>query len=543
MLATPLEHLEGKYEILDRLSEGGMGAVYLVRHRLLEEIRVIKTMRPQLTDDATLRARFLREARTAVKLRHPNIAQMYDFTMDEDGNAFIVMEYIDGIGLDELLRRIGPPSLSLALAIAHDSLAALGHLHRKGLVHRDISPDNLMLTRNDDGGPLVKMIDLGLAKALEEDSQLTMSGTFMGKVRYASPEQFRSQEGAAVDHRSDLYSLGVVLYELLTGSGPIRGSSLPGLIRGHLFEPPIPFETSDSQGRVPPELRHLLLRMLAKVPEERPGGTDDLLEVVHALQEPLPPAKEEVERALTLPTRTTSHIPVVRPGSTQARLNRHFAAMTTPAHGNGTAIASVAELAPPPPPPPLSQAQETSPPGPAPSPPPVVVTHSPSPAEPSPAREHRAHSLAMALAAIEDTLAHGDLAGAERALGVAFRVFGDAEPLRLALHRLETLRHHHRQARVEAMSATIRQLADDGALGRAITETLEALVDWPEDPDLETLLRELRRREAAVVVMDALARGDFPGADRALTLAEHRFGSDEDLTELRWRVDALLAER
>jgi hypothetical protein len=173
----------------------------------------------------------------------------------------------------------------------------------------------------------------------------------------------------------------------------------------------------------------------------------------------------------------------------------------------------------------------------------VVVTRSASTAQPLPAREHRDRSLAMAMAAIEDTLAHGDLGGAERALGVAFRVFGDAEPLQSALQRLETLRQQHRQARVQAMSATIRQLADDGALGRAINETLEALVDWPEDRELETLLQELRRREAAMVVMDALARGDFPGADRALVLAEQRFGSDDDLTELRWRVDALLAER
>ena len=200
MTAIPLQHIEGKYEILEKIREGGMGAIYKVRHRLLDEIRVIKLMRQQLVEDEELKTRFLREARLAIKLRHPNIAQLYDFTVDDDGTAFIVMEFIDGMTLEDLLAFHGPPPLGLALEIAQQSLKALGYLHSKGFIHRDISPDNLMLTEDTDGQPLVKLIDLGIAKTLEIGGEhLTQTGTFLGKIRYASPEQFGADGASTVD--------------------------------------------------------------------------------------------------------------------------------------------------------------------------------------------------------------------------------------------------------------------------------------------------------------------------------------------------------
>ncbi|HEV7519168.1 MAG TPA: serine/threonine-protein kinase, partial [Thermoanaerobaculia bacterium] len=203
MPADPLQRIEGKYEILSKLKEGGMGAIYKVRHRLLDEVRVVKLMRPQLLENADLQARFVREARFAIKLRHPNVAQIYDFTVDEeDGTAFIVMEFIDGLTLEEVLAAHGPPPLGLTLEIAQQSLRALGYLHGKGFIHRDISPDNLILTAGADGEPLVKLIDLGIAKAVEAGGQgLTQTGTFLGKVRYASPEQFGTEDANRVDGR------------------------------------------------------------------------------------------------------------------------------------------------------------------------------------------------------------------------------------------------------------------------------------------------------------------------------------------------------
>ena len=123
-MSIPIERLEGKYEILEKIREGGMGAVYKVRHRLLDEVRVIKVMRPHLAEDEVLRARFFREAKTAIRLRHHNLAQFYDFTMDDDGTSFIVMEFIDGVNLHELPEILGPPSIALVLEIADQTLRA-----------------------------------------------------------------------------------------------------------------------------------------------------------------------------------------------------------------------------------------------------------------------------------------------------------------------------------------------------------------------------------------------------------------------------------
>ena len=184
-MAAPLHQFEGKYEVLEKIAEGGMGAVYMVRHKLLDVIKVIKVMRPQIEAQEGTRARFLHEARLAIKMRHPNIAQLDDFSMDEDGNAFIVMEYIDGLTLQEYLQKLGALPSTLALEVARQSLLALGYLHRKKVIHRDISPDNLMLAKDENGDPLIKLIDLGIAKALQAESNLTATGMFIGKVRYA----------------------------------------------------------------------------------------------------------------------------------------------------------------------------------------------------------------------------------------------------------------------------------------------------------------------------------------------------------------------
>ena len=170
---SDVEQLDPKYEVVRKLREGGMGTIYLVRHRLLEELRVIKVLRAQMSSDADLEERFAREAKTAIQLRHPNIAQLYDFSIDPTGVAYIVMEYIEGVTLDEYRRARPSIDLPETLAIAIQALRGLAFLHRKGYVHRDISPDNLMLTRDADGHSLVKLIDLGIVKILREDSQAT----------------------------------------------------------------------------------------------------------------------------------------------------------------------------------------------------------------------------------------------------------------------------------------------------------------------------------------------------------------------------------
>jgi len=325
-LALLDEHIEGKYEILEKLREGGMGAIYKVRHRLLDELRVVKVVRANL-ESPDAGDRFLREARVAIRLRHPNIAQLHDFAIAADGNAYIVMELIDGSTLQEILKLHGPPPIPLSLEIARQAVKALGYLHRQRIVHRDVSPDNLMLTRDADGHPLVKLIDLGIAKAFEGAGGLTTTGIFLGKPRYASPEQFG---GTGLDARSDLYSFGVVFYELLTGCCPISGNDPASFMAGHLLRPPLAFSESDPEVKLPPALRELLFKTLTKEPAQRIGSAEELLWALTMVQDQFEPATTaDLEAVLAALPEVQAETPV-RPGSTQSRLDHEFWMTQTP---------------------------------------------------------------------------------------------------------------------------------------------------------------------------------------------------------------------
>jgi len=330
-LATPLERIEGKYEILEKIREGGMGSVYKVRHRLLDEVRVVKVMRPHLSDDEILRARFLREAKVAIKLRHPNLAQIYDFTMDERDYAYLVMEFIDGFNLQEMIKLLGRPPLGLVLEISRQSLNALAYLHRKRVIHRDVSPDNLLVTRDDERALQVKLIDLGIAKVHKEgDDSLTSAGTFLGKVRYSSPEQFKNVESGGVTAVSDLYSFGVVLYELLTGTYPIKGTSVASLISGHLMHPPLDFGSSDPDRTIPGELRTIVLKALEKKPDDRYESAKAMRDALAPLSKKYPVEDEHLSALFEIPVQTTRKMVTGKPGSTQSRMDRNFGMADTP---------------------------------------------------------------------------------------------------------------------------------------------------------------------------------------------------------------------
>ena len=289
-------------------------------------------MRPHLEDDPDLKTRFLAEARAATQLSHPHIARIFDFTVDQDGVAYLVMELIDGVSLEELLASGESVPIALTLEIARQSLRAIGHIHKHGVAHRDISPDNLMLGRDVDGRPLVKLIDLGIAKNLDGSIHDTGSGVFLGKFRYAAPETF---DGGESDRRSgDLYSFGLVLYELLTGTFPISGDSPSSLIAGHLFRQPVGFAESDPEGRVPEGVRKAVLEALDKKPDRRFADAESFASALEP-PEPLDLRSPEIERLLELTAdedwrKTRIHRP---PGSTQRRLDRQFEAVATPAPG------------------------------------------------------------------------------------------------------------------------------------------------------------------------------------------------------------------
>jgi serine/threonine-protein kinase len=260
-----LPEIESRFDVLAKLGEGGMGCVYKVRHRDLDEVQIVKTLQAHLSSNEGLRERFVNEARRGMRLRHPHIAGVHDFAVCSDGTGYIVMEYVHGLNLNELLQTKGPLSVPLVGAIAMQTLDALDYLHSENIVHRDISPDNLILTTTPDGQPFVKLIDLGISKSLEAGQSMTATGQFLGKVHYASPEQF----GGELDGRSDLYSLGIVLYKLLTNEDPIVGENWKEIISGHLFQPPRPFEVTAPGIQIPEAVQQVIFRALEKDPDKR----------------------------------------------------------------------------------------------------------------------------------------------------------------------------------------------------------------------------------------------------------------------------------
>ncbi len=332
-MVVPGTLLEGKYEILDKIREGGMGSIYRVRHRLLEEIRVVKVMKPSVVADEDLRRRFVEEARTATRLKHPNICTIHDFAIDDSGMAYLVMEFIEGINVSDLLKIHGRPALPLTLEIAHQSLLALGFLHRKGIVHRDVAPDNIMLAHDDQGNPVVKLIDLGIAKVAESPIEATATGVFLGKLKYASPEQYGSlPKGHRLDGRSDLYGMGIVLYELLTGVLPYEGDTVVELLRAHVFSPPKPFSQTDPEGRVPTELRGAILKALQKKREDRFENAEEFDREMLTIRRRYARSEDlEETRAVLRRIRPSREVRIESATpSAQDHMDRHFAAASTP---------------------------------------------------------------------------------------------------------------------------------------------------------------------------------------------------------------------
>ncbi|HQR45785.1 MAG TPA: serine/threonine-protein kinase [Thermoanaerobaculia bacterium] len=287
--------LDEKFELLGKLGEGGMGSIFKVRHRLLNQILVVKTMNPKSAASPELQKRFLREAQTATRLRHPGIVSIYDFVLREDGSAYMVMEYIEGANLSDAVRRCGRMPAVLCLFVANQVLAALDFMHEKGAIHRDISPDNIMLTREETGVVRAKLIDLGIAKILRASEELTIGNEFIGKLRYASPEQLMPRETGTIDGRSDVYSFGAVVYELLTGVKAFRGDNVLALFHAHQVGEIIPFEESDPHGELEPELREILLKAMALHPEDRFATAEEFrLELTSLL--PASPLEDDVSR-------------------------------------------------------------------------------------------------------------------------------------------------------------------------------------------------------------------------------------------------------
>jgi serine/threonine-protein kinase len=282
---SPGQVLDGKYEILDKLAEGGMGEVYRARHRHLDEIRIIKVTKPEAAGEAGSVRRFQEEARLATLVRHPNVAALYDFSRQPDGSYYMVWEYIDGVTLQTWLREHGPLDPAHAIDVARQVLAGLAEIHAQGIVHRDLSPDNIMV-RPVDGRLRAKIIDLGIAKRVAAESlQMTGTGLFLGKLKYCSPEQAGAlPAGQTLDARTDIYSLGVVLYEMLAGRAPFESATPEGYIGKHLHTPPPPLDVSALPPALGPPLATIVGRTLEKARDRRYRTARDLDSALAALE-------------------------------------------------------------------------------------------------------------------------------------------------------------------------------------------------------------------------------------------------------------------
>lgn len=267
----------GKYQIVSKLGSGGMGGIYKAEHTLMQRVVAIKMLRSHLLDDEVLLRRFSQEARTASQLTHPNAVMLYDFGV-ENRVPYLVMEYIEGDTLSKVIAAEKNLDLYRVKSIMHQVCGALAEAHRLGIVHRDLKPDNIMLRRREDGSDFAKVLDFGIAKIMDKsegaESNLTQAGILVGTPQYMSPEQCQGRE---LDTRSDLFSLGIVLYEMLAGETPFKAPSVLELMVKVLNSPVQPLRKLKPELGIPSAVDKVVMKSLEKERENRYQTVQELL--------------------------------------------------------------------------------------------------------------------------------------------------------------------------------------------------------------------------------------------------------------------------
>jgi len=282
--------IRGKYRILGKLGQGGMATVYKALHVGFDEVRALKVIQPELASDPSFVKRFGQEAALTRRLQHPNAVRVEDIDQADDGRPFMVMEFIEGESLKDVIQRQAPLPVRRVCRIAEQVAGALEAAHQLGIIHRDIKPANILLTRSSRNGEdeeVAKVLDFGIAKIKEVHlaaggATLTRTGTSIGTPAYMSPEQAMGPTSAGLDGRADLYSLGVVMYEMLTGDLPIKGESEVQMLIGQVNAAPQPIRTVRPE--LPEGISAIVMRCLEKDPARRPASGAALIALINAFE-------------------------------------------------------------------------------------------------------------------------------------------------------------------------------------------------------------------------------------------------------------------
>ncbi|NOZ87545.1 MAG: serine/threonine protein kinase [Deltaproteobacteria bacterium] len=303
--------LDGKYRLQSLLGEGGMGKVYLAEHILLGRRVAVKMLRREYSTNKAAVQRFFQEARAVNRIAHPHIIEVTDFVQDKENDNYYIMEFLDGQSLDRLLMRQKKLSADKLISIALQVCSALASAHRAGIVHRDLKPENIFIVKRDEIDDYVKLLDFGVAKLLDrqgESIQTTRAGAILGTPEYMSPEQAASKP---VDQRTDIYALGIIMYEMATGKPPFKSKGIAELLVMHLSVPPAPpSEIEDPGYPVDPGLEQVIMKCLEKEPQNRFQSMEELADALRHVRDYLPTrtGQRKSNKRDTEPTKSTSII-------------------------------------------------------------------------------------------------------------------------------------------------------------------------------------------------------------------------------------------
>jgi tRNA A-37 threonylcarbamoyl transferase component Bud32 len=310
--------VDGRYEVIGVVGEGGMGRVYEVRHAALERTFAMKVLRRELAREEDLAERFIREAKATASVKHPNVVQITDFGRLPDGIPYFVMELLVGQTLAEIIKAHGPVPAARAVRILRKVAGAVGAAHEAGVVHRDLKPENVFLV--DGGRSLaasgadVRVVDFGAAKIVGS-SRMTRSGVVFGTPHYMSPEQ---ASGQSVDHRSDVYALGVIMYEMFTGRVPFEADTYMGVLTQHMFVQPERPSHLNGAARDLGALEDITLVCLAKKPEDRFASMAALVDAIDGATRARPDAAPDSSTSVAPPPPASAQVPPIDPRATGA---------------------------------------------------------------------------------------------------------------------------------------------------------------------------------------------------------------------------------